>query len=397
MLNVYNWPPHVEELGNAVKNYIDSGKPISISDHAGVLKELEDKFATLHNRKYALAVSSGTMALCSAFFAIGIEEGDEIICTAVSFHATVSSAKLWGAKIVFCDVEEDTGNIDVEKIENLITPRSKAVVTNDQWGHPCDKERILEICKRHNLKYIEDCSHAHFSAYKGKYSGTFGDVACWSFQGKKFLTGGEGGILLTDNFDIYERAVLLGHYSWRSIRTVRNEDYKKLAVTGFGLKLRMHPLAAVMILYELENCCQEWLKSRHETLHYFEKRLLESTPLLPMAKRKYVTSMGAWYGFYPRYDFSKNNVDRNDFVEYLKLRNIEVKIPTNKILPYLALFSTTKFGDKPSNRCAETFPQAEKYMETIVGFPTFTFHEYEEIDNCVETIAEYFRLLKARC
>lgn len=393
---MYPWPPHLQHLGDVVKDYIDSGKPLSISDHAGVLKELEDEFAQIHGRKYALAVSSGTMALCSAYFALGIQPGDEIICTSISFHATVSPARLWGAKIIFCDTEADTGNIDVTKIEKLITPKTKAIATNDQWGHPCDKEKILEICHKYNVKYIEDCSHAHFSQYKGKYSGTFGTISCWSFQGRKLLSGGEGGMLMTDDFSLYERAVLLGHYSWRSIRTVQSPCYKDIAGTGFGLKLRMHPLAAVILLYELRHCYKDWVQKRHETLRYFEKRLTERTPLLPMAKREYVTSMGAWYGFYPRYDFEKNHINRDDFVDYLRRNGVEAKSPKDKLLPYLPLFSTDEFGSIPNsaNYKKDGYPAAEHYMSSIVGFPTFTFHEYEEIDRYVDCISEYFRLHK---
>ena len=200
----FYWPPKIKELGDIVKEYIDTGKPLSIADDGGIYKELEESFSKLHNRKYGLLVSSGTMALYSAFFALDILPEDEIICTVYSYHATITPALHLGAKIIFCDVEEDTGNIDCMKIEKLITLKTKLIVTNDQWGHPCDKDKILEICKKYSLKYLEDCSHAHFSEYKGKYTGTFGDVACWSLQGNKLLSGGEGGILLTDNQEIYE-------------------------------------------------------------------------------------------------------------------------------------------------------------------------------------------------
>ena len=173
---------------------------MSISSDTGIYSELESKFAKIIGRKYALAVSSGTMALYSAFFSIGIEPGDEIICTSFSFHATVSTALFWGANIVFCDVEPDTGNINADLIEERITKKTKAILTNDQWGHPCNKERILELCRKYSIKYVEDCSHAHLSKYKDNYCGSFGDVSCWSFQGSKMINGGEGGILATDSF-----------------------------------------------------------------------------------------------------------------------------------------------------------------------------------------------------
>lgn len=389
---MHTWPPHIPGLGDAVKKYIDAGNSLSIRDRSGVIKELEDRFAALHGRKYALTVSSGTMALCSAFFAIDPKPGDEIICTAFSFHATASSARLWGLNVVFCDVEPDTGNIDASKLEALITPRTRAVISNDMWGHPCDKDAILAICRKYGLLYIEDCSHAHFSEYNGKYSGTFGDIACWSFQSLKFLSGGEGGILLTDNFAFYERAVMLGHYSWRALQTAATPGFVDLGASGFGLKLRMHPLAAVMVLYQMENCVRDWLKSRHETLTYFERRLSRSTPLLPMARRPYVTSMGAWFGFYPRCDIPGGKSLRDALMRFLQAKGLVAKKPPHLILPYMRLFHTRSFGvgALPSDPEPPRFPQAEAYDDSIIGFPTFTFYEYKAINTYIGHIASFF-------
>lgn len=385
---MYKWPPHMDELGDVIKKYIDDGNPLSISSNTGIYEQLEKKFSEMMGRKYVLAVSSGTMALYSAYFAVDIQPGDEIICTSFSFHATISPAHFMGANIIFCDVEPDTGLIDASKIEELITDKTKAVVTNDQWGHPCDKDKIVDICRRHNIFYIEDCSHAHFSSYKGNYSGTFGDIACWSFQGSKLINGGEGGILATDNFELYERAVLLGHYSWRSIRTVKSEKYKDITPTGFGLKLRMHPLAAVIILHELENYAHKWVKSRNDTLRYFEKELEKRTPIRPMVKRDYVTSMGAWYGFYPRIDYSICPGGKQAFINYLKENDIEIKVPSNGILPYLPLYS---FGEsKYIQDNSKRFIGAETYENSIIGFPTFSNYEYEVIDHYVDIIERYF-------
>lgn len=385
---MYRWPPEIPNLGNIVKKYIDEGKPLSISDDIGIYKELETKFAAMHNRKYALLCSSGTMALYSAYFTLNLKPGDEVICTAVSFHATVSPALFLGVKIVFCDVERDTGNIDVTAIEALINNKTKVIVTNDQWGHPCDKDSIVSLCKKYGLKYIEDCSHAHFARYKGKYVGSFGDIACWSFQGSKMLNGGEGGILLTDNFKLYERAVLFGHYSWRSINEVKSKEYLPINATGFGLKLRMHPLAAVIVMYELENCVENWIKSREETLLYFESQLTKYTPILPMKRKNYVDSMGAWYGFYPRIDTNKTNIDRKRLVSYCRDNNLEIKMPSNGILPYLPIFRRDENGNY--HESVKKYLNAECYFDSIIGFPTFSNYEYEEIDRYVLLLQQYF-------
>lgn len=388
---MYKWPPRLSDLGDIVKKYIDDGNPLSITSSDGIYKELEEKFAKLHGRKYGLVVSSGTMALFSAFFAVGIKPGDEVICASFAFQ-TASTLLFLGAKVVFSDLEEDTANADVEHIRTLITAKTKAIVTNDQWGHPCDKDAIVNICKQFGLRYIEDCSHAHFSEYKGKYVGTFGDVACWSFQGSKLLSGGEGGILLTDDENIYEQAVLVGHYSKRSKESIVNERFRPLEDTGYGLKLRMHPLSAVIVLHQLENYCFDWIRSRKETLTYFENRLLKETPIRPVIKKDYVTSMGAWFGFYPKLDFEQLKIDRNEFQSWLREKGLDVRIPNNGLLGKLPLFTDPKFkiSGFEKNISIPQYHSAQKYVNTTIGFPAFTFYEYDEIDIYVETIKKYF-------
>ena len=386
----YRWPPAIPELGDIVKEYIDSGKPLSIPDESGIIQELERNFARLHHRKYALAVSSGTMALYSAFFALDLRPGDEVICTAFSYHATAAPLLHLGVKIVFCDVEPDTGNIEADFIEPLITEKTRAVVTNDQWGHPCDKGKVLAVCQAHNLRYVEDCSHAHFATYKGRYVGSFGDAACMSLQGRKLLSGGEGGILLTDNQDIYERAVLLGHNLKRPKQSVKNPAYRPLERTGFGLKLRMHPLAALIINHQLENYCFPWIQSRNETLLYFES-LLKDTFLLPMAKRDYVTSMGAWYGFMPRIS-PAYSVDREHLTQWLNERGLQASIPKSAPIPSYALFHPGAFAISGYEKGSiGSYPGAERYYQSILNFPTLTFHENDLIRNYITALQKYQR------
>lgn len=388
----WTWPPRIPELGEVIKNYYLDGSPLSIAGESGIIRSLEQHFAALHRRKYALAVSSGTMALYSAFWALDLRPGDEVICTSFTYHATAAPLLHFGVHIIFCDVEQETGNIDASLLENLISPRTRAIITNDQWGHPCDKESVLEVCNKYDLRYIEDCSHAHFSSYNSRYCGEFGDIACWSLQGAKLLSGGEGGILLTDDQDLFERAVLLGHNLKRSRESVHNPRYKELERTGYGLKLRMHPLAALLVDWQLENRCFQWIESRNATLSYFQNRLASDSFLKPMVRKPYVSSMGAWYGFMPLLP-QDLDIDREHLVNWLNDQNIQASLPKSPPLPNLSLFSDVNFkiGDfnkAPVNKC----PIANKYFQSIISFPTWTFYEYDEIDRCIYALQEYQRL-----
>lgn len=388
----YKWPPYLPEIGGIVKKYIDENMPLSIPDGSGIYAKLEKKFAALHNRKYCLSVSSGTMALYSAFFSIGIKPGDEVICTVYSYHATAAPLLHLGAKIVFCDVEKDTGNIDADLIETLINDKTKVIVTNDQWGHPCEKEKICYICKKHNLIYVEDCSHAHFSEYKNQRVGTFGDIACWSLQGNKLLSGGEGGILATDNQDYFEKAVLLGHNLKRPGKCVKNIEYDLLLRTGYGLKLRMHPLAALIVYYELENYCFTWIQGRKNTLGYFNSIIGNRTFFQPMTIKNYVSSMGAWYGFCAKIK-SEYIVDRKHFIAFMAERNFEAAIPNSGILADYALFNDERviFANFAKLIPKKHYPNAEIYHNSIIRFPSYTFNEFELIDKIVSAVQEYTR------
>lgn len=371
----FSWPPAVPGLSRVIAEYIDAGEPLSIVGRSGVFERLEERLAGLMGRRHALLMSSGTMGLYSAYFALDLKPGDEVICTDYSFHATATPLLHLGVRIVFCDVEPDTGNLDPNLLEDLITPRTKGVVTNHMWGHPVECASIRAICDRHGLPWVEDCSHAHFAEYRGRYVGGFGDAAVFSLQGNKLLTGGEGGVLLTDSRDIYERATLLGHSLKRSEQCVTSPRWREILRTGYGLKFRMHPLAAVMVLHLLEHHCFDWVASRGRVLDYFAGALGELDFVTPMARREYVTSMGAHYGFKPRIDFAALGVSRSRLVQALQAEGVDVDEPGSPPFHRLAVFDGGRFpvGGVPGIPPAGPFPGADAYYDSILSLPTFTF------------------------
>ncbi|MEK7080694.1 MAG: aminotransferase class I/II-fold pyridoxal phosphate-dependent enzyme, partial [Patescibacteria group bacterium] len=169
------------------------------------IEEFEKAVARYCGAKYGVAVSSGTAALHLSFIVAGLKPGDEIITTPLTFAATSNMAVICGAKPVFADIKSDTLNINSDLIEGLITDKTKAIVTVDFAGHPCDYDKIFKIAKKHNFLVIEDACHALGAEYKDKKVGSFSDMTILSFHPVKHITTGEGGMVLTNNKYFYEK------------------------------------------------------------------------------------------------------------------------------------------------------------------------------------------------
>lgn len=266
--------PKAKELINGM---LDRGE-ISTSP---IVTEFETKFAEYIGRKYSLCECNGTTSIQAGLFAVGVGAGDEVICPSFTFWASVGPIVCNGAIPVFVDVDADTHCISAKAIEKAITPKTKAVLIVHVWGNPCDMDAIVKICKKHNLKLVEDCSHAHGATYKGKKVGTFGDVGCFSLQASKVLPSGEGGILLMDKFEYYERAIALGHYNLCP-KLGDDSPYRQYALTSFGFKHRINPLAAPIALANLE-LLDERNKIRNDKARYFES-LLADLPFIVFQK-----------------------------------------------------------------------------------------------------------------
>ena len=203
-----NWPNYDKDELDAVHNVLHSG---CVNYWTGnISKKFEKEFADLIGCKYALALANGSLALSCAYLAIGIKKGDEIITTPRSFVATASSASLLGGKLVFADVDFNSGNITADSIRPLISKRTKAIVVVHLAGWPVEISNISSLAKNYNIPLIEDCSQAHGAEIKidGKFLsvGQFGDINTWSFcQDKIISTGGEGGMITTNNEEYYKK------------------------------------------------------------------------------------------------------------------------------------------------------------------------------------------------
>lgn len=392
------WPPKagVKELKEIAEQ---RNKDIGIKGKSGPIKEFEELFSGFLNSetKYQITFNSGTSALFAAYFSLGLKEGDEVIGPALTYHAALSPIFTLKANVVLVDVDINTRCIDPDLIEKSITKKTKAITVVHQWGHPANMDKIMAIAKKHNLKVVEDCSHAHGSKYKGKLCGTFGDVAVFSLQTNKAIFAGEGGILVTNDENIHSRATLFGHYRDRSREEISDSEYQKYWVTGFGLKLRMSPFNAIVAKYSLKNF-PKVIKERHKCLNYLNDRLSE-VPFLqkvPIASYAY---MGAWYGLKPVYKKEVlDNFSLEKLITILQKEGLEVSIPSGPTLSTQPLYNEIKgsmFPDlrKKGNK-PESTPVAIFLQNNSISFPIFSDFKRDKkiIDQYISVLKRIYEL-----
>lgn len=209
------------------------------------IKSLERSFENYSGAKYAIATYCGTHALHLATLALGLKAGDEVICVDQSYIATAFAISYVGAIPVFVDIEQDTLCIDVDKIEMAITNKTKAIMIVQFAGFTADMDRMMNIARKYNLKVIEDACQAVGTKYKGKMAGTIGDIGVYSFQGAKIAVGGEGGMFVTNDYELYARALHFATFC-------RNDDITYLFSDDLGYNYRISNVTAALILAQIE-------------------------------------------------------------------------------------------------------------------------------------------------
>lgn len=207
----FRWPAIDAEEQRAVAEVLGRGE-LSLHRDTGIVRQFEDAFATMHGLPHAMSTSSGTSALHAAYFGLNLMPGDEVLVPAYTHLGTVLPMLHANLVPVLCDIDLTTGNIDPKEIATRASARTRAVMVTHQYGHVCAMHDICEQARSRDMFVLEDCSHAHGAKFLGRLAGTFGDVACFSLQAHKAVVAGEGGILVTRDPHIFERAALLGHF-----------------------------------------------------------------------------------------------------------------------------------------------------------------------------------------
>lgn len=252
---VFRWPQYGQAEKEVLRAAIDGG-----GNFYSALPELEAKWREFNEVPFAKSHMNGSSALLSMYFALDLPPGSEVMVPSYTFFSTITSLRFFGLVPVFVDIDPRTATFDVEHMKKVYNPRVRAIVPMHSWGLPCEMDHICDFAKEHDLIVLEDAAHAHGASMQGKKMGAWGRMGIFSYQASKPLPGIEGGMGVYQNRADYERATILGHYGPVSSRAptggsdgfAADSPYRKYEGTGLGMKLRMHPLAAVLILKQLE-------------------------------------------------------------------------------------------------------------------------------------------------
>ena len=322
------WPIITEQDEQAVLDVLRSG---NLSLHP-IVGELEEDYKKLTGRQFALTHNNGTSAILAGLHAIGIQPFDEVIVPSATWWSSVMPVLHCGGVPVFAELESCCLGLDPEDVESKITDKTKAIVVVHLFGVPSKLDELVAIAKKHNLKILEDASHAHGATYKGKPIGSFGDVSIFSMQGNKLCPSGEGGILLCDDQETFESALRLGHYE----RLLNLESQNKyFAATGFGFKFRMAPMAAALAHSQLKKM-PERNALRNKNCAYLSRKL-ETLGIETFLSTDDFSRV--YFEFLVRYDENKSGLPIADLAKALQAEGALVSAPRYPLLHQQPVFT----------------------------------------------------------
>ena len=305
------WPIFDEREMEALKEVLYSG----VWGIGGTKKkEFEEKFAAYQNAKYGVAVTNGTAALEIALRAAGIGAGDEVIMPAYTFMATAVAALYVGALPVFVDIEPDTCNINPEKVEEAITDRTRAIIPVHIGGRPVDMDSITKIADERDLVVIEDACQAWGAEWRSRRVGAIGDLGAFSFQSSKNITSGEGGIIVTNDEDLYMKC-----WSYHNCgRTLKGEWYHHVIP---GANYRITEFQAAILLVQLERL-DEQTERRNENARYLTNKLSEIEGIETLSQDSRITRHAYHLYIFKYIPEEFNNIPKERFVEALRAEGI---------------------------------------------------------------------------
>ena len=363
---LFGWPYVNKEIEDAVLDVVRRNAMSSTE----ITVQFEKEFAAWQQRKYGIAYCNGTLSLQAAMFGIGLGAGDEIIIPTKTYWASAISAMTLGASIVFANVDKDNLCLDPNDLERCLSPRTKAIMVVHYGGHPADMDKICAFAKKHNLKIIEDVSHAQGGKYKGKMLGTFGEVAAMSLMSWKSFSCGELGVLVTDDRIVYERALAYSHYERNKPEIITEAEELKpyYHLPLGGMKGRVNQVATAIGRVRLKDYDEKIAEIR-KAMNYFCD-LMEGVKGFKNIRvdEKDGSDMAGWYSpnilYYPE---ELGGLSEEKFLE--------------------ALYAETGYqGYSGANNCLHTHNMLKDYDGMKTGKPSrilFADRDVRELDKAL--------------
>ncbi|KIL41368.1 glutamine--scyllo-inositol aminotransferase [Gordoniibacillus kamchatkensis] len=316
------WPVYGETEEKLLMEVLRSGK----WGGTGRVKlpEAEERFAALHEAKHAVTVVNGTVAITVALLAAGVQAGDEVIVPPYTFYATAAAPLMLGAIPVFADVEENTLLLDPEQVEALITPRTKAIIPVHIGGGPANMTRLREIAAKHGLRIIEDSAQAVGARWDGRPVGAIGDLGTFSFQSSKNMNAGEGGMIVTNDPELADKA-----WSLTNAGRIRGGEWYQHEVLGWNL--RMTEFQAAILLGQLTRL-EEQMLVRERNARLLTELLLEIDGVQPLQYGPKVTRH-AYHLYLFKIDPQRLKLGKREFFARMNAEGIPVHegyVPLNR-------------------------------------------------------------------
>ena len=362
MVKMYNFKSEYLMLKDEIDSKLNDVLNDSAFSSGKYVEAFEKDFSNYSGSKYCVAVNNGTSALQAALMALGVGFGDEVIVPTFSFFATSEAVSLVGAKPVFVDSNDKDFNINVDDIEKNITNKTKAIICVHLFGQICEIDKLIQISTKHNLFIIEDSAQSHGAEFNNKKSGTFGDVACFSFYPTKNLGSyGEGGALLTDNEEIFSKLCMIRNHG-------SNKQYQHEMI---GNNFRMTGFQGGILSVKL-NYLDKWngLRIKHAKLYH---KLLENIDeiILPSTKKNFKHVF---------HQYTIRLKKRGELKEYLSINNIDSAIYYPKPCHLQKPYASQKVD------CLKS----EELSKEVISLPISTHIVEDDIINVCDKIKNFF-------
>lgn len=362
----------------------------------GAVAAFEKRFAGLCKTRHGLVMNSGTAALHSAFFAVGVKQGTEVIVPSYTFPASATPIIALGGTPVFCDIDPETLTADPDDVERRITSKTRAICVVHVWGNPARLDRFAELAAKHGVALIEDCSHAHGAIYQGRPVGSWGDIGCFSLQGLKAVSGGECGIAVTNNDRLHDHMLLLGHYGRStSAQAAGTFELDNLSV---GHKYRVHLYGVLLASGSLARL-DELNVLRRRNYKRLADGLADCPAIAPIQTYPDAIRGGLLEFIFKFVPDKAGGWNRGAFVNAVKAEGVPMYADrytmlgkTGRTLHELPVFrlDSEEFGGclgrAQGNIGDEHLPVTEALSDCLVGLPPFTMVKEAFLDQCIKAI-----------